>query len=314
MRPSCKLPPLFVALFGLVLMLGFAGAQKTCAQTLWTGPNTNFTQSASNFTDVLIPGAVSLSRNFSQWLFNPDGGDQGPAPGTPTDTGWAFGTVGNYAALSYQSFDSLRNGDLSALIVSNAMVVHLTNEGIYLSLTFSAWPQHGGFFAYTRSTPAVTITTPTNGTQFAAPANVNIVADAAVAGHTVTNVEFFANTTSLGAVQSAPYSVKTGNLAGGQYALTAVETAGGISETSLVVNISVVTSAVTLSRPRITNNLFAFDYSANAGSTYVVQKSSNLVNWLAVITNTPTNNSVHFTDTFTKNGVRYYRIDTVSKP
>jgi len=212
-RLSCLLPA----------VLAIALAPATHAATLWTGADTNFTQSATNLVDVLVPGAVSLTRGFSQWLYNPAGGDQGPAPGTPTDTEWAFGTLDNYAALGYETFDSYRNGDLSALLVGNPMVVHLVNEDIYLSLTFSQWPQNGGYFAYTRSTPAP----PPSGT---------------------------------------------------------------------------ITSGA------ITSNQFVFEYAATPGSNYVVLDSSNLVNWLPVVTNLAATNSVLFTDSVTTNGSRYYRV------
>jgi len=321
MKSSFQFSPVAGTLLGLILLLVLGVAQKTHAATLWTGPDTNFTQSATNFSDELVPGAVALCRNYSQWLFNSEV-EAGPGPGTPTDTEWAFGSLSNYAALSYQTFDSLRNGDLSSVLVGNPMVVHLINEDIYLSLTFSAWPEHGGFFAYTRSTPAavgplpnVTITNPADGAVFAAPANVGIAAAAMVANGSVTNVEFFANATSLGAIQSAPFGITAGNLAAGPYVLTAVATAAGVSATSSVVNITVVSPiAITLSSPGITSSQFAFDYTANPGLSYVVQNSSNLVNWLSLVTNVPTSNSVHFTDNFTPNGARYYRVGRMPSP
>jgi hypothetical protein len=310
------------SLLGLLLPLSLGIAQNTSAVTLWTGPTTNFTQSASNLTDQLVPGAVSLTRAFSQWLFNPDAGDQGPGPGTPTDTEWAFGALANYAALSYQTFDSLRDGDLSSLLVGNPMVVHLTNENIYLSLTFSAWPQHGGYFAYTRSTPAavgplpiVTITNPAEGAVFAAPANVKIEATATVPSGSVTNVSFFANGSSLGTAAVAPFGITTGSLAASPYALTAVATAGGVSATSSVINITVVSPVpITLSPPAMTPGQFSFDYSANPGLSYVVQNSSNLLNWLTLVTNVPTSNSVHFTDSLTPAATRYYRVGRMPNP
>jgi hypothetical protein len=272
--------------------------------------------------DVLIPGAVSLDRAYSQWLFNPAAGDQGPGPDTPTDTLWAFGTLDNYDAYAYQTFDSFRDGDLSKLLVGNPMVVYLVNEDVYLSLTFSAWPKGGGFFAYTRSTPptvgpapSVTITNPANGAVFAAPANVIIGANAKVDSGAVTNVAFFANVTSVGTAQSAPFTVTAGNLATGQYALTAVATAEGVSTTSSVVNITVVTPvSITLSQPRMTNSQFAFDYTANPGLSYVVQNSSNLVNWSSLVTNISNSNSVPFTDSFIPGGARYYRVGRMPNP
>ncbi len=306
------------ALFGLMLALMTGISQKAPAQTLWTGTNFDFTQSETNLTDVLISGAVSLTRAYSQWLFNPAAGDQGPGPDTPTDTEWAFGLLENYAGLDYQTFASYRNGDLSGLLVGNPMVVHLINEDIYLSLTFSQWPQGGGDIAYTRSTPApvaVTITNPANGAVFAAPANVNIGAAAAAISGAVTNVVFFANTNLLEAVQNAPFSIATGNLPAGPYALTAVATAAGLSATSLVVNITVVSPvAISLSSQAVANSQISFDYSVNPGLSYVVQTSSNLLNWRSLATNSPAANPANFTDSFTPIGARYYRVFRLPNP
>ena len=163
--------------------------------------------------------------------------------------------------------------------------------------------------------PTVTITNPASGAVFAAPANVGITASASVAGGSVTNVAFFANTNSLGSVQSVPFSITTGSLAVGPYALTAVATAAGILATSSVVNITVVSPVpITLSSPTIANNQFAFDYSANPGLNYVVQNSSNLINWLSLVTNVPSSNSVHFADGFVPNGARYYRVGRMPNP
>jgi len=309
MNLNFQCSPVPVVLLGLVLALGIA--RRSNAAILWTGPEILFTQSATNFSDQLVPGAVALCRNNSQWLFNSDV-EGGPAEGTPTDTGWAFGMLPNYAALGYQSFDSFRNGDLSDVLVTDPpspMVVHLIKEDIYLSLTFTEWPQHGGFFAYTRSTPAVTITNPVDGAVFAAPANVKIGAVAAFASGPATNVAFFANGTLSGSAQSAPFGINAGDLAAGTYVLTAVATAAGASATSSVVNITVVSPvAITLATPGVTGNQFGFDYTANPGLSYVVQNSSNLVDWVSLVTNVPTGSPVYFTESFVPNGTRYYRV------
>jgi hypothetical protein len=88
-------------------------------------------------------------------------------------------------------------------------------------------------------TPTVTITNPVNGVVFAAPANVNIAADAEVSSGTVNSVQFFANGASLGTVLTYPFSLTASNLTVGAYSLTAVVTAAGISATSSVVSVSV---------------------------------------------------------------------------
>lgn len=322
MKSKSQLLALARAIQAIILAFLIISAGTVKGATIWTGPDTNFTQSASSLTDVLIPGAVSLTRARAQWLFNPAAGDTGPGTDTPTDTEWAFGELANYAALDYQTFASYRNGDLSALLVGNPMVVHLITEDVYLSLTFSAWPQHGGFFAYTRSTPpaaapvpSVTITDPAGGAVFAAPASVQMGAAATVASGSVTNVAFFTNGILSGDSQAAPFSITASNLAPGSYALTAVATAGGVSATSSVVSISIVSPAPTsLTAPMLTNNQFAFDYSANAGLGYVVQSSSNLIDWMSVVTNVAASNLVTFTNVLVPNGAQYFRVGRLPNP
>ncbi len=322
MKPKTQVLAPIPALRGVVLAFVAILGPLSNAATLWTGPTTNFTQSASSLTDVLIPGAVSLTRARTQWLFNPAAGDTGPGLNTPTDTEWAFGLLTNYAALSYQTFASYRNGDLPGLLLGNPMVVHLINENIYLSVTFTAWPRHGGFFAYTRSTPAasapspsVTITNPAAGTVFAAPASVQIAAAASVASGTVTNVAFFTNGILSGNSQSAPFNTTANSLAIGSYALSAVATASGVSATSSVVNITVVSATVTsLASPTLTNSQFAFNYSANPGLSYVVQSSSNLVNWLSVVTNVASSNLLHFSGVLIPTGAQYFRVGRLPNP
>src|SRR5439155_9146378 len=101
--------------------------------------------------------------------------------------------------------------------------------------------------------PSVTITNPVNGAVFAAPANVTIQATATDTDGSVTNIQFFANTSLVGADITAPYGIVASNLAAGSYALKAVAVDnGGLSSTPAVVNISVVTPvSVTLSPPLI---------------------------------------------------------------
>jgi hypothetical protein len=194
-------------------------------------------------------------------LFNTAAGEQFAGLNSPADTEWAFGTINNFASLTYQSMGSMRNtagGNLSAVLLNKDMVLHLINEDIYLSIKFTAWGRFGsGTVAYTRSTagtvtppsPTVSITTPANGATFTAPADVPITADATVSSGTVTNVSFFSGTTLLGSVQTSPFNFTATGLQAGAYSLTAVATAAGISSTSAVVAITV--SAATLPVPTV---------------------------------------------------------------
>ena len=154
--------------------------------------------------------------------------------------------------------------------------------------------------------PSVTITNPVSGAVFAAPANVTIQA-------TATDTD---GSVSAGTVTTAPYSIIASNLAAGPYALRAIATDnGGLSSTSAVVNISVVAPvSVTLSPPLITNGLFRFNYTADAGLRYVIENSSNLATWTAVTTNAASSSNEKFEETFNVNLFRFYRVGRLPNP
>jgi len=102
--------------------------------------------------------------------------------------------------------------------------------------------------------PVVSIVNPTNGAVYSAPANISLIARASEQDGTVSNVEFFAGTTDLGrglpvvldppgvnGVTGLVYFFNWQNIPAGSYPLTAVATDnGGLSTTSAVVNIAVV--------------------------------------------------------------------------
>jgi hypothetical protein len=289
----------------------------THAATFWTGTNIGFFHQQGGPPDPII-SAVALSRNAGGPLFNTAAGESfSNGFSSPIDTMWAFGTLANATNLTYVTFPSLRNGDTAGVILNKPMVLHLTNEDIYISVMFTNWTQFGnqtgiGSFGYTRSTapaspPTVSITSPTNGASFVAPANVNITT--LLGGGTVTNVTFRAGTNVLGTVTAAPFNFTASNLAAGSYALTAVATAGGLSTTSSVVNITVANStSVVLSSPQISNGQFIFSFNAIPGSNYVVQSSSTLSNWTSLSTNVAAGSTVSVTNPVVPSSAVYYRV------
>lgn len=88
------------------------------------------------------------------------------------------------------------------------------------------------------TTFTVSITSPTNGASFTAPAIVSITATAADSGGSITNVSFFDGATLLGQTNNTPYTVSA-TFTAGSHALTAVAADNnGLFATSSVVNIS----------------------------------------------------------------------------
>ncbi len=93
--------------------------------------------------------------------------------------------------------------------------------------------------------PVVTLTSPTNGASYTAPAIVNCSAAVAANGHTITKVQFYTGTTLRGESASAPYNLAWNNVSAGNYNLTAraVYDAGNTID-STPANISVTTSSL----------------------------------------------------------------------
>ncbi|HLK10799.1 MAG TPA: galactose oxidase-like domain-containing protein, partial [Candidatus Binatia bacterium] len=72
--------------------------------------------------------------------------------------------------------------------------------------------------------PTVSLTAPTDGSVFTAPAAITLTATAADSDGTVTQVAFYSGPALLGAVGSFPYSITVSNLLAGSYTLTAAAT------------------------------------------------------------------------------------------
>lgn len=289
-------------------------ASNLQAQTLWTGPGIQITHTTGQAANPTVPantdqisphvwitraGSLGIFNAFSQTSYGAQGSQGSGAPdGSPSDTEWAIGSLDDYASLTYGSWFSMLHGSEG---VGMPAVLHLISDNIYLSINFSSFANDGSYTCV-RSTaaavaPAVTITNPANGAVFAAPATVTVSASASVSGGTVTNVTFFNGGHAAGSSATPPFRLTLTNLPAGAYALTVTATAAGLSATSSVVSINVVTPvAIFITAPAISSGHFLFDYTANAGLTYVIKSSSNLGNWLPVSTNRPSNSPAIFTD------------------
>lgn len=344
MNPALRTSAFLLKIFAVAALSGLATVAR--GSTFWNGSSISFTQNVDGASDVLATGAVALSRGINGPLFN-SVTEGGVGTVSPADTTWAVGSpsmIGNLSAAtiptpsSFLPLTTLRaqhaNFDFQAYLLNGngsggpiTFVVHLVNEDIYLTLTFTSWGRFfSGGFSYNRSTPSgvtpppppaptVSITSPASGAVFAAPANVKFTVNASVSSGSVTNVAFFNGASSLGSSQTSPFNFTSGSLGAGSYSLTAVATAAGISATSSVVNVSVVTPVATsLSAPTAgANNQFSFSYSANAGLNYVVESSSNLFNWTPLFTNTANSSSVSFSTDILP-GDAFYRVGRVPNP
>lgn len=97
----------------------------------------------------------------------------------------------------------------------------------------------------TNQAPTVSLTSPTNGSNFTAPANVTLTAAASDSDGTVSKVEFYNGTTLVATATSSPYTVTFTGITVGNYTVTAVAyDNSGASTTSAPVAVTVTTAPV----------------------------------------------------------------------
>lgn len=96
----------------------------------------------------------------------------------------------------------------------------------------------------TNQPPTVSLTSPSAGASFTAPATISLGASASDADGTIAKVDFYAGTTLLGTDTAAPYELTWSNAAAGSYTLTAVATDnGGASTTSSAISVAIAAAA-----------------------------------------------------------------------
>jgi plastocyanin len=188
----------------------------------------------------------------------------------------------------------------------------------YCSIHFASGMTGAVFVAAANLPPTVSITNPASGTVFAAPANVTIQASASDSDGTVTNVEFLVGANVVTNKATAPFFGVTNNLAAGSYTLFAIASDNNGATATNQVAISVVTPvSVLLSAPQpVPPGKFRFTYTANAGLSYFVQRSTNLFspNWTSLVTNMAGSGSINFTDVSATLNPGFYRVGRLPNP
>jgi plastocyanin len=163
--------------------------------------------------------------------------------------------------------------------------------------------------------PTVAITNPLSAAVFAAPAAVRIQATVTAGSSAVTNVQFLVNSVVLTNEGAAPFSAVSSNLGAGSYTLTAIALDNSNRSATNSVAISVVTPVtVILSNFLKSGNNFQFDYAANIGLNYEVQRSTNLMTWLTLTTNMAASSPTVFVDLNATNDANFYRVGRLPNP
>ena len=147
-----------------------------------------------------------------------------------TDLGVQFS---NNSGSTWQNFST----GMPGIIVKDLEIFYPTGKLRAATYGRGVWESNLNGF---NIAPTVSITSPTNGAVFGAPATVTINATAADTDGSISNVEFYNGTTLLGSDNTSPYSFTWSSVAVGSYSITAkAYDNGGSTTISSAVAISV---------------------------------------------------------------------------
>ena len=227
---------------------------------------------------VTVTVNASVNQVPSVSLTAPAAGAGFTAPATVSIVANAADSDGTIASVSFYNGNTLLGTDTSAPYSYSWSNV---GAGTY-SVTARATDNQGAvttsaaisvIVEVANTFPTVSLTSPLPGANFTAPATVTMVANAADANGTVTQVQFYNGATLLGADTIAPYSFDWANVAAGTYSITAVATDNqGATTTSAAVN--VIVSAVGESITYIHTDISGSPLAATNASGNLVWKEN----------------------------------------
>jgi regulation of enolase protein 1 (concanavalin A-like superfamily) len=214
----------------------------------------------STYTNVSVTtGPANLPPSVS--ITSPTEGATFTAPATITINASALDTDGTVAQVDFYEGGFLLGSDTTAPFSfvwtnatagSYALTARATDN---LGAVTTSAPVNIVVNPGADSPPTISITSPTDGATFTAPASITINADAADSDGSVSKVDFYNGSTLLSTDTSSPYSYTWNNVAAGSYTLTAVATDNlGAQTTSSPIGVTVNPAAnnppiVTLTAP-----------------------------------------------------------------
>jgi len=157
----------------------------------------------------------------------------------------------------------------TSLTAGNNKVLRVYMDGTDFNLNYFTFSP-----VTTNKAPTVSIASPANNSTFNSPASITFSANATDSDGTVTKVEYFNGSQSIGSSSASPYNVAWNNVAAGTYTITAKATDNSNAVTSssaITINVKTVVSnqppAVSISSPANNASFNApasITFSANA--------------------------------------------------
>jgi hypothetical protein len=185
---------------------------------------------------------------------------------------------------------------------NNAETINLTAATV---AQFSSLLQTG-------TPPQITLVAPTNGASFIVPAVVELTANAVDLDGQVVEVEFDVNGSSVGQVQSPPFTLRWTNTTPGTVSIGAQATDNdGLKTASAAVMVTfMLPPAFDSAASRwLSDGTFRLRATGAGGQSFRIDASADLNHWSPVLTNQLANGSFDFTDLGAANyRKRFYRI------
>jgi len=207
-------------------------------------------------------------------ITSPSNGATFTSPASITITANAADIDGTISKVEFYNGTTLLNYDATSPYTYTWTGV---SAGTY-SLTAKAYDNSGGVTnssaisitvnPASNKLPTVSITSPSNGATFTAPASITITANAADIDGTISKVEFYNGTTLLNYDATSPYTYTWTGVSAGTYSLTAkaYDNSGGVTNSS-VVSITVNPAANQLPTVTITSPSNDATFTAPASVT-----------------------------------------------
>jgi len=213
---------------------------------------------------------------------------------------WSSGTLGNGSDFSH-TFDNAGSFPYKCTIHAAQQTGTVTVQAV------------------ANQPPTVSIVSPASGAIFAAPWTGTIQANTGDSDGSVSKVSFYLGETLLSTVNNPGPNPIGGvtNLPAGSYILKAVATDNfSVNNTSAVVSITVLAPApITLSNAeRISPTAFQFSYSGDAGLSYVIRRTQDLVQWSPLATNKAVGSTSSFLDNDAVGLLNLYSVSLLPNP
>lgn len=129
----------------------------TTSATIWTGSKITFSKAdGADHTQAAnqdrLTSNVWITRGDRYQIFNIVKESVANQGTSPVGTTWAIGDINDIDNLTFRSFRPAVGKPKN--VVGKNLVMHLTEDNIYLSVKFTSWSQNKrGGFAYERSQP-----------------------------------------------------------------------------------------------------------------------------------------------------------------